>query len=580
MGIGIAGTSMASILSACQDSSGGPAGDSLRAKTVMFDITTGRVDSPELFNPLVPGVNIQQGLHQAVLEPLFILNHETEEVEPWLGESFEPNDTLDVWTLTLREGALWSDGEAFDADDVVFTIDLLRNGPAELLHSAPMKQWVQSVTAVDPRTVEFQLVGPNPRFQLDYFSVKITNSVPILPAHIWQGQDPLTFTNFDKERSWPVFTGPYRLTKASPTEFIYERRSDWWAAETGVMKLPEPERLVWVANETEEVRVARIADHQLDSVADITAGAFISLQTRNEYAAAWVDEEPYSWVDPCVRLLSFNHTVQPWNDRELRWAVNHAIDRDEIVAIAYEGATTPARFFFPSYPQLDKYVDLLESEGLFEEYPLLEHNPDRAIEILERKGYTKNGEFYEKDGQPLQLRIDTPSEITEIKRIAQVIVEQLRRVGINATSNGLAYATWSDNVANGQYEAVTDWGACGSVSEPWSSMQLYHPRWVVAPGQRANGNVVRWTNQQYGENVDRFAELPLDDPQIETHVVAAARAWLDDLPFIPIAQAKKLVPFDSYYWEGWPSQSNNYVQPPTWWQSTHKILQNLTPANR
>jgi peptide/nickel transport system substrate-binding protein len=291
-----------------------------RAKTVIFDMDAGRVQAPTLSNPFVAGYRNDQGFNQALIEPLFILNYESGEIEPWLGESFEPNEAQDFWTLKLRDGIKWSDGEDFDADDVVFTINMLKNGPAELGNAVPMQEWVDSVEKVDPQTVEFRLNKPNPRFQLDYFSVKIHSSLPIVPQHIWDGRDPLTFKNYDKEKGWPVFTGPYKLTSVSPTEFVYERRKDWWGAKTGFKPLPKPEKLVWTSNDTEEIKVARAADHQLYSVMDITTGAFESLKARNPDIVSWLEDKPYAWADPCTRLFSLNHTVEPWGDREMRWA--------------------------------------------------------------------------------------------------------------------------------------------------------------------------------------------------------------------------------------------------------------------
>ncbi|HEX2618818.1 MAG TPA: ABC transporter substrate-binding protein, partial [Phototrophicaceae bacterium] len=96
-----------------------------REDTVIFDIDDSAVPNPTNFNYLVPGTNRNQGAHQAMWEPLFVLNYETGEIQPWIAESFTANDTLDVWTLKIRDGVKWSDGVAFNADDVVFTIQLL-----------------------------------------------------------------------------------------------------------------------------------------------------------------------------------------------------------------------------------------------------------------------------------------------------------------------------------------------------------------------------------------------------------------------------------------------------------------------
>ncbi len=61
--------------------------------------------------------------------------------------------------------------------------------------------------------------------------------------------------------------------------------------------------------------------------------------------------------------------------------------------------------------------------------------------------------------------------------------------------------------------------------------------------------------------------------------MAAAKLWLRDLPFLPIAHARKLYAFDTTYWTGWPSKENNYLQPTLEWGNAHKIIHSLQPAN-
>jgi peptide/nickel transport system substrate-binding protein len=339
-----------------------------------------------------------------------------------------------------------------------------------------------------------------------------------------------------------------------------------------------PEKLEFVVSETEEVRVARASDHQLDSIADLTAGAFESLKARNNAIISWLPEKPYAWTDPCTRLFSVNNTVEPWNDRDMRWALNYALDKEEIVRIAYEGTTTPARFFFPDYPPMQQYVSLLEDAGLFDEFPILTHDPDEAAKIIESKGYTKSGEYYAKDGKELRIQIDAPSDFIEIWRYAEVVGEQLQRVGINATVRKLAIGTWGDNLANGKFEGAADWSACGSVSEPWFSMQVFRADAVVPVGETAASNSIRWKNAAYSKNVEQMANAPLGDEAIDEPFVAAAREWLRDLPFIPVAHARKLYAFDTTYWTGWATQKDNYLQPTLDWGNAHKIIHSLRPA--
>ena len=94
-------------------------------------------------------------------------------------------------------------------------------------------------------------------------------------------------------------------------------------------------------------------------------------------------------------------------------------------------------------------------------------------------------------------------------------------------------------------------------------------------------NFVRWDNEnaeKFGEITDKIGVMPLNAPGMVDMVVEAYGYYWNDLPFIPITQARKLIPFDTTYWTGWPTAKNNYNHPATWWQSTHQIIHNLKAA--
>ncbi len=554
-----------------------------RASAVIFDMEASAAD-PENFNPYAPGRNMSDGVHQTMAEPLFILNYETGEIEPWLGLSMDANESFDVWTLSIRDGVTWSDGEAFNADDVVFTIQLLIDNAPELAYSSSIADWVASVEKIDDLTVQFNLTRPNARFQLDNFSVRIWGGPVILPEHIWADQDPLTFKYYDPEKGWPMYTGPYVVESVGENEFIYSRHDSWWGVDTGFKdRLPHPEKAIWTFFGPEESRTAAMANAEIDSLGDITVGAFLALRQRNPNVIAHFDELPYAWVpDPCSRTFEVNNMVEPWNDRDMRWALNYAIDRDEIVAIAYEGSTLKSLHFFPAYPPLNRLVDLAAEAGLYEQHPMDTHDPDLAKEIIESKGYSLNSDgLYEKDGEVLTLDIATHDAFIEKQRIAQVVVEQLQRIGIDATHRNEAGATWGDNFRMGNYEARMGWQTCGSVNEPWASMDTFNVRWLMPIGERSESNSWRWSGENaeaYGALVDEMGTLPLGDPKVDELYLEAMALWLEDLPVIPISEARKIIPFDTTYWTNWPTAENNYIHPPTWWQHTHVIIHALEPA--
>jgi peptide/nickel transport system substrate-binding protein len=495
----------------------------------------------------------------------------------------ESNEDLDVWTLKLREGVKWADGEAFNADDVIFTIQMLKDNAPELGYSGVMQEWVESVEKVDDLTVQFNLTKPNPRWQLDYFSVKIWGAVVIVPEHVWKDQDPLTFTFYDPDKGWPFGTGPYLPVSVSETLFIYERDDNWWGVEAGFKdRLPYPEKLIWTWAATEDTRAAMMANDELDSLMDVTLGAFEAIRAQNPNIVAWYDELPFAWPDPCPRQFSVNHEVEPWGDPDMRWALNYAISREQIVNIAYEGTTVPNYSMFVGYPPLNALVDKLREAGLYEKYPIDKYDPELAAEIIESKGYTKNADgYYEKDGEVLSLNISVYEGLVELTRPAQIIVENLQQLGIDASVRALTGSTWGDNYAFGEFEAVTDWHACGSINEPWNSMDQYTANYYEPVGERAPNNEVRWSgpgNERYTELVDQMGVLPLGDPAIEPLFMEAMEIWMRELPFIPMTQARKLVPFNATYWTGWPTKENNYNHPATWWFSTHQIIHNLEPA--
>jgi len=555
-----------------------------RCKTVFFDIDGGPVEDPELWNPFMPGRRLVHGLHQVLMEPLFILNYETNEIEPWLGKSMKPNESFDIWTLVLRQGIKWSDGEDFNTDDVVFTLNMLLENVPEYtyIYTDDLKNSIESVEKVDDLVLKIYLKDPNVRFQLDFWSVKIWTTPGIVPEHIWRDKDPMNFKNYDPSKGWPVFTGPYRLKSISNTKFVYERDDKWWGAKSGWKELPEPERLVWKWYGSEEERMSAMANNELDNVLDISLGNLLDIKAQNPNIITHYSDLPYAWVpDPCARNLELNNTVPPWNDKKMRWALNFAINRDEMVAFAYNGTTIASRHFFPTYSPLNHYVDLLEEAGFYVKYPLMEFNPEKSRKIIESKGYklNENG-FFEKNGKELSLSITTHLGFVEKQRLAKVIVNQLKGVGINASVQNEDAATWYKNFYYGDYEARIGWQACGSVTEPWASMDTFNSRWLKPVGERTgeNQNPWRWSGkaaESYSNKVDKIRLLPIADPMIDELFVKAMEIWLDELPIIPIVQARKIMPFNTTYWTGWPTAKNNYIHPPTWWQSTHAIIHNL-----
>jgi len=551
-----------------------------REDTVIFDIDATSISAPTNFNWMTPSGNRNSGAHQAMWEPLFILNYETGKIQPWLGLSFTPNDKQDVWTLKLRDGVKWSDGVDFTADDVVFTYSLLLNDKtATLTEAANTQQWVKDIKKIDNLTVEFDLKAPNPRFQLDYFSVRIWGNGYVMPKHIWEGQDPFKFTFYDPAKGWPIGTGPYKLTSATPTQFTWDLDPNWWGAKVGFHALPEPKRLVWVLAGSESNKALLMSNHQLDSAMNITLGAFQAIKAKNPNAEAWKDALPYAWADPCPRELEFNTKDPVWGDANLRKAVSLIIDRTSNIKIAYQGTTTASPTMFVDYGGMAPFRDAIVKAG-YGTSPTADVAGGQKL--IEAAGYKKNASgIYEKDGKTLDMNIMVPNDTQEYILSNNELVEQFQKAGINATSQPVNGATWTNANNTGNFSVQWAWHTCGSVSEPWNSMNQLNVSFLKPIGELASADYGRWDTdgaKAYSKIVDQIGSLPLGDPSIPDLVVKAYKYIFDETPVIPLVQAEKLVPFDTTYWTNWPTAKNNYNHPATWWNSTHQIILNLHKA--
>lgn len=549
--------------------------DVAREDTVIFDLDR-TIQDPENFNWFTAGTKREHGAHQSMWEPLFILNYSTGELEPWLATSIEPNEDFSEWTLTVREGVEWSDGEAFNADDVVFTINMVL-GDEELSarEAATIRAQVASAEKISDLSVKLTLNAPNPRFPTENFGVRIFGSFLIMPEHVWsQAEDPASFAFYP-----PIGTGPYTYSSGATNRMIWDRNDNYWGAKTGFQDLPEPRRLIWLETGGEESRAQLLATNQIDAAQNVSIGTFEAIQAQNPAVIGWHAGYPYAWPDPCARQIEINTTVAPWNDPAMRRAVANIIDRDQIVNVAYEGTTVASQTMFAQYGSMAPFIDAVIEAG----YGLSSSpNLEAAQAAIESAGYTLGSDgIYEMNGEDLSVDIHVNSASTEYTRTIDVVVEQLIRAGISAKAvpveNGVF---WGEVLPFGAFEMSYSWLSCGSVNEPWTSMTRYTTSSVVPVGERSPGfnNTARWDSDaavDYTSIVDQMAGLASDNSALPGMVAEAYQYLDDEVPFIPLVQAAKLLPFNTTYWTGWPTAENDYNHPAFWWGHTHQIIHNL-----
>ena len=143
---------------------------------------------------------------------------------------------------------------------------------------------------------------------------------------------------------------------------------------------------------------------------------------------------PYAWLDPCSRTFEFNTTVEPWNDPEMRWAINYA-DRprtDRQDRLRRHHRRPPIRPSRP-IPPLNNYVDLMKGDPNFDK--LWTHDAGQGCKkIIESKGWTMKGDYYEKDGKQLAMAISRPTRPSSRSSASRTSWSKMFQAGgINAT---------------------------------------------------------------------------------------------------------------------------------------------------
>lgn len=544
-----------------------------REKTLIFENIEGRVPVPDNMNPFISGQYLDWGTWQAVYESLFYLNLESGELEPWLAESGEYSDDGKSVTIKLRPGAKWADGTPFTADDVVFTIEMLKANP-NLQWSGEMNVWVDAITAIDPQTVKIDFTAPNPRFLTDYFGVRIWETVLIQPKHIWENEDPNTFTNFDLEKGWPLGTGPYKLVRSTETETVFDRLPNWWGVETGFADMPAPERAIWVAAPSEDTRAAMAVNNQLDAMWIMSRSTFEIAKERNPNIIGWTTELPYAYLDACPRDLRVNTLLPPVDNKVIRHAINDAINRQQLIDVAFEGMTEPSYSLFPTYAPLKAFLDRNE-----ETLKLVRSNPDEIGPALEAEGYSKNDEglWADSNGETIQIEMLVRSGETDQLKMGPVLVAQLRKAGFDASMRSVETAVYFTDVYTGK-AALWLGGTCGSVQDPYASFALMHSKLSAPLGESAERNQTRFSNARFDELVDTMSTVK-EGPEFDAAADEALKIASEELPFIPLVQARLLTPFNTTYWENWPTAENPYNHPGHWWVTGNYMIHNVTPAS-
>jgi peptide/nickel transport system substrate-binding protein len=581
--------------------------------------------NPGYFNVwTLAGVAAHYGIHNLLLEPLWCVEYATGEIINALAaEPPKYNSDFTELTIKLRKGVYWSDGVPFTADDLIYTIELVKNTPGMAYHS--QMQQVKEVVKIDNYTVLVKLKESNSRFHVVF--LERYAALRPLPKHVFEKvKDPLTF-DFNP----PVGTGPYVLKGYDPGGYwtLWERREDWDRTPTGILYgMPKLRYVLFIYYGPPEKQVLAMAQHQLDA-AWVTFDALKVMIKRIETARPW--RKTFPWVvniDPAVFGLTFNTLKTPFNNPDVRWALTLAIDIVEGAIIASDGAVTLSPIHIPLttayynwyFTKLEDWLKNLEIDlGNGEKfkpydpeagfrlaeyakkrgYPVPDnpelikrifgpgwwkYAPDVAAKLLEKNGFyrDKEGKWHLPNGELWKINILAPSPGSPNYESALIAAQSWKKFGIDvvieATDMMWVYS------ARGDFDVSTAWPAepWGGHPDPYRIFEPFYSEYLAPIGKDALwGNHSRWSNPEMDKLIEEIKKTPWGDTRKLVELgVKGLKLLIKEMPILPTFNCPGAIVWDEYYWTNYPTAENMYSQPYHHWPNFKYMLPFLESTGR
>jgi peptide/nickel transport system substrate-binding protein len=397
------------------------------AETTQAGAATARVGwggSPDSLNPGVAVLSEAYTIFELVYSSMYELQLDGS-YELDLAESVEMSEEGRAWTFKLRPNITFHDGEPLTAQDVVFSYNFYQQN-ADFPYLNVYTEYFESVEAPDDSTVVLTLSEaiPNLESQLIFLYV--------LPEHVWsahaEGAAASEFANDEM-----IGSGPFKLAEYAQNEFVrLDSNTQYFAAP------PKIDGVVFQTFNNQDALVQALRTGQVDMISEMPATAVPTL--RNEPNIKLVNAAPFS---PSIRDIFFNQidpadcpadaggkcTGHPaLRDRNVRLALAHATDKQQIIDVALLGLGTPGLTLIP------------DGLGLWYNNTLQDYayDVDEANRILDEAGYADadgDGVRDMPDGsRPLTFRLNWPNDVTEAPRIGQLLSEMWGQVGVTLES--------------------------------------------------------------------------------------------------------------------------------------------------
>lgn len=533
-----------------------------REQTLIISQSTNQVwDS---FNPYIPnGEAYQYGVNQLCREAMFYVNFVKGEVINWLATGYEYTPDFTGFTLHLNPAATWSDGQPYSADDVVFSVNLLKEH-SNYNYADQASTFVDTVTAQDANTVVFTLKEPNPRFHYLFTVGIVGDIIRVVPKHIWESQDAGTFKN-----NPPIYTGPYVLSEAIPDQFmqIWKKNPNYW---NKANLDPKPEYVIFRQFLPPDAEAQEFSNGNVD----VPSLPYLNMQAVRDTYDKW---EEFHFADPCPRGIWLNQDSPSglFQTAEGRRAISYLLDRETIGNTIWQPQTPPAEYPWANYGINDRWTNA----DIAAQYPLT-FDLDMAGQLLDGIGATMNGDKRQLNGKDLSLTIITPVNVGDPEyQIATLLAQNAEKVGISMEVKALPGSPFTDAYQLGDYDLTSHW-LCGVALDPNQLYGKFLQRQYKPVGERSSpdNNETRTQIPELNDVALQLEKVNPDDPANKALFDQGLDAFMKNLPAMPSIQTTYPFAFGTEHWTGWPTEENNYNVAANWWAQFLFIVGAVQPA--
>lgn len=315
---------------------------------------------------------------------------------PYLLDNWDASDDLKTWTLNLRKGIKFNNGDEFNADDVVFCIN----------------QWLNKDVGSSLLGMMGAYLDPSGVEKVDTYQVRLNLKKPeiAVPEHLFH-YPALILNHRTFEGDFikaPHGTGPYLLDVYKEKErAVLKRRTDYWQNGDDDKPLPYMDAMEFVDMGDEMApRIAALQAGEIDMIDLATTGGTSVYKALKDDKRVQI--KPIGTAQ--ARVLRMRVDLKPWDDNRVRMALKLCQHREKILGLAYFGQGLQGHDFHvcPKHPE---YCDK----------PIPKYDPQKAKQLLKEAGYP-NG---------LKVNLAVGTEWTDVVRYGEILKQDAAPAGFN-----------------------------------------------------------------------------------------------------------------------------------------------------